>query len=278
VMRLVVLLSLLVGCPSPSNKAGGDADIDADGDGLLASEEAALGTDPALADSDGGGFGDKEEVDAGYSPTWSYSHAFEEGDFLIGACPEHPDVENAGPTGHGSYSGTRWDAYQEGDIMANIENTDIYGQEMDLYSFCGDYVVLTQSAEWCGPCQNLASMMADDMAEIRETVPNFTFYEELYQDNAGDEPDASVLRLWRRNFDLNGTDDVEHDEIPVVSPPDNTAEEMNWINASGGIPATLLIAPNGTVIWSGVNHPDDYYLYDTATILSAIADYEDSLE
>jgi thiol-disulfide isomerase/thioredoxin len=262
-MRAVLLLSFLVGCGTAPDKV---SDPDSDGDGLLDSEEAELGTDPTLADSDGDGFSDSEEIDAGYNPTWVYSHAFEEGDYLIGSCPNKPDEESAGPTGEGVYSTSTWDAYQEGDVMKNLVNTDAYDQETDLYSFCGNYTVVTQSAEWCGPCQNLASMMQDDMATVRETVPNFTFYEELYQDNNGDEPDARVLNKWKRNFELDG--------IPVVSPPDNTAEDMNWINASGGIPATLLVAPDMTVIWSGVDHPREYYIADPQTILDAIAAYE----
>ena len=277
-MRLVVPFLFLLGCPTGDEKNPDvEENLDADGDGLLDDEEATYGTDPALADSDGDGFDDKDEIDGGYSPIWVYSHPFEYGDYLIGACPEHPDEEAAGPTGTGEYGSYTWDAYQEGDVMANLINYDKYGQETSLYSFCGNYVLLTQSAEWCGPCQALADLMAEDMVEVRESYPNFTFYELLYQNNRGGEPNANVLEDWETSFNLTGEDDVLGDMIPVVAPEDNTTEEMNWINASGGIPATLLIAPNGTVIWSGVDHPREYYIYDTSTILDAIADYESSL-
>ena len=104
------------------------------------------------------------------------------------------------------------------------------------------------------------------MASIRAEYPNFTYYEFLYQDNYGDEPDSSVLQSWSRAYDLDG--------VPVVAPTNNTAEWINYLNANGGIPATLLLAPDMTVIWSAVDHPRDYYLYDVNTILEAIADYE----
>ena len=101
---------------------------------------------------------------------------------------------------------------------------------------------------------------------VREVYPNFTFYEVLYQDNYGATPDGDVLRSWSRTFGLDG--------IPVVAPRNSTASWVNEINGTGSIPSTLLIAPNGEVIWSVLDHPSDYYLYDADSILSAIEDYE----
>jgi thiol-disulfide isomerase/thioredoxin len=274
-MHAILLVSLLAGCPSSTDKTGGpSADSDADGDGLLASEEAELGTDPTMADSDGDGFSDGEEVDAGYNPLWVYSHAFEDGDYLVGNCPVFPDEDNAGPTGTGSYDdGTQvytWDAYQAGDVIQNLpEYTDMYGQTVPVYSFCGNYTLVTESAEWCEPCQALAATMADDTEEIRAEVPNFTFYEVLIQNNRGGEPNEGTLQDWSDTFELAG--------IPVVAPPDNTSEEINWLDQTGYIPASTLLAPDGTVIWTAIEHPRESYLTDSDSILTAIQDYEDGL-
>lgn len=239
---------------------------DSDGDGLTDAEEAELGTDPEDVDSDGDGFDDPDELDAGTNPTWAYSHVFENGDYLVGDCPTRPDTSIAGPTGTGSYGSSQWDAYQEGDVLDNFKAFDRWEQEVTPYTFCGNYTLITMSAEWCGPCQQLASLMASDTEEVRAEVPNFTFYEFLYQDNAYAEPDSDVLRAWAREFDLDG--------IPVVAPNNNGAQWINHLNASGGIPATLLLAPDMTVIWSGVSRPDEYYIADAQTILDTIAEYE----
>ena len=273
-MRLVVPFLFLIGCPT-GEKNGPEADLDADDDGLLDDEEATYGTDPTLADSDGDGFGDKDEVDAGYSPTWEFSHPYEEGDYLIGNCPVHPDVESAGPTGTGSYKSYTWDAYQDGDVMANLLTHDKYDQDISLYAFCGNYVLVTESAEWCGPCQEMASTMAEEMAVVRESYPNFTFYEYLYQNNRGGDPSANVLENWEEDFNLSGEDDVVGDQIPVVAPEDNTADETSWLSGAGYIPATTLVAPDGTVVWSVVSHPRETYLWGSDAIIEAIADYEE---
>jgi thiol-disulfide isomerase/thioredoxin len=268
-LLLTIGCSLFTGDSADGGKNDGDnTPVDSDEDGLTDAEEAELGTDPDAADSDEDGFDDGAEFEAGTNPTYVWSHPFEDGDYLVGDCPTPPDEDAAGPTGTGSYDTYSWDSYQEGDVIHNVGvgGWDAFEQEVPLYSFCGNYVVVTQSAEWCGPCQDLAADMADHQETIRETVPNFIFYELLYQNNRGGEPNANTLGNWSEEFELAG--------IPVVSPEDNTSQDMNWLNGSGGIPATLLIAPDGTVIWSVLDRPREYYLYDADQILEAIADYE----
>ena len=266
-------LALFLACaPAETDKTdeGTDTTVsDADNDGLTDAEEADLGTDPESADSDGDGFADGDEVTAGTNPAWKWSHTYDQGDYLIGNCPVQPSTET-GPSGTGRYDTYTWDTYVEGDVMHNLGEGgwDAFEQEVPVYAFCGNYVLLTQSAEWCGPCQQLASTMAAEQEDIRGQYPNFIFYEYLYQNNRGNEPNANTLSGWSEEFGLDG--------IPIVSPADNETPEMNWINASGGVPATLLLAPDMTVIWSAADHPGEYYLYDKRSILAAIRAYEAS--
>ena len=244
---------------------------DSDADGLLDADEIDMGTDPLSADSDLDGFADADEVSAGTNPRWQWSHTFEKGDYLIGNCPVFPDESNSGPTGVSSYDGVT-PAYQEGDIMHNVAEggIDMYGQEVPVYSFCGNYTLITESAEWCGPCNSLADTMADDTKTVRRKYPNFTFYELVYQDNYGETSDASVLTKWNRSHGLDG--------IPVTAPSDQTNDEVGWLCQGGGIPSTTLVAPDMTVIWSSLDHPGSYYLSSALQIKEAIQAYEDSLQ
>ncbi|MSQ03209.1 MAG: redoxin domain-containing protein [Myxococcales bacterium] len=271
------LPAVLFGCPAPVDEgmSPDDDDVaidpagDEDGDGLTNGEEVELGTEYDEADSDGDGFDDGVEVEAGTNPNFEWSHTFEKGDYIVGDCPVIPDEANAGPTGTGS---TGDDAYQEGDIAANFDvgGTDMHGQETTLYSFCGNYVLITMSAEWCGPCQAMAATLAEEQETVRKKVPNFTMFESLTQDNYGEVPAESVLKRWSKSYDLEG--------IPVVAPEDNTTDDVTyWLIPDGGIPAGTLLAPDMTVIWSGVDHPGEYNPSGALGIKNAIRDYEDSL-
>lgn len=269
-MRMLPLFALLLACPGsgPDEGDGSDEPVDSDGDGLLDDEEATLGTDPSAADSDGDGWNDGDELDAGTNPTFLPSHPFEQGDYLVGSCPVLPDEANGGPTGTGSYSGQTWDAYQEGDILLNFDNSDTFEQAITPYAFCGNYTLITQSAIWCPPCQALAAEMAEDMAKVQESYPNFTMYEFLIEDISGHHPDAEELTEWKDEYELYG--------IPVVGPiKGEDAPHELWLNPAGGIPSTLLVAPDMTVIWSGVDH-GGAYLTSAREIKDAIEEYEAS--
>lgn len=278
-MSLVALLFLACAqVPAESNtgddatdEVGLDPSGDEDGDGLTNGDEDDLGTDAEDADSDGDGMEDGAEVEAGYSPVFEWSHAYEKGDYLIGGCPVLPDEDNAGPTGVADYD-ARVPSYISGDVMHNLAlgGTDGFEQEVPLYAMCGNYTVITISAEWCGPCQAFAAEMAGITETVREKYPNFSFYEFLYQNNSGTEPTARTLKSWSSKFGMEG--------IPVVAPEDNTADEVSWVDGTGYIPSSLVIAPDMTVIWSPMDHAGESSVDNAKSIKDVIAAYEKSLE
>ena len=242
---------------------GTDGASDADGDGLTADEEAELGTDPDEADSDGDGFDDKAEVDVGSNPTFEPSHVFEDGDYILGACPELPDVANAGNTGTGQYSSYTWDAYQNGDILENWEGEDEYGQRVSFYNFCGNYTLITVSAVWCPPCQAMAAEAKGVQDAVREEYPNFITFDLLWQNNAGnDVPGDRELAGWKSSYGLDG--------IPVVRPDDVSDPFIGLLDLDGGIPTTILVSPTMEIIKM------DEYTASERAIVGAIATWEDS--
>lgn len=121
---------------------GPDPDADDDGDGLPNVDEEEWGTDPQDPDSDGDGYSDGDEAAGGTNPAYEYSHPYEQGGYHVGFCDTPPS-----PTGPSSeHDG--WPLYVNGDVADNFTLRDQYGQEVSLYSFCGQNVMAVFAASW----------------------------------------------------------------------------------------------------------------------------------
>ena len=127
------MLSLLLACINTGGEddstrvCGGDADSDGLEDCM---EQDELGTDPALADSDGDGIDDGVEVDCGSDPA--------DGDELCYECGwRHDDPGDLSSTGAGI-----------GDVIENIPMVDQCGETVDLWDFAGEYHILFLTAAW----------------------------------------------------------------------------------------------------------------------------------
>ncbi len=210
---------------------GAGEDLDADGDGLSASEEAALGTDPDRADSDGDGQADGDEVGQGTSPLNDWSFVYAEGGYNVGACDEKPAASSPSGTNNG-YANT----WAVGDTVANVTLTDQYGQEVQLGSFCGRHVMIAFGAMWCGPCQSLAAEMQE--LQDRYGPDGFQGIEILIEDTGSNIPDRSDLETWSATYGL--------ESVPVLSDGDYLAwpyYELDWY-----IPTVVHIGPDMKVL------------------------------
>ena len=208
---------------------GPDPDSADDGDGLTLEEEEDYGTDPDDADSDGDGWEDGEEIDAGTNPNYAYSRPYQ-GGYNVGWCDEEPNA--TGPTGSNGHTS----AYQRNDIVDNFTLTDQYGEAVDLYSFCGQHVMLVFSAGWCGPCQSLAMEVQD--IQDRYEADGFQAIEILIEDSGGNAPNLEDLRGWEALGDM--------ENIPVLG--DGDYQVWPYYEADWGIPSTTHIAPDGTIL------------------------------
>ena len=104
-------------------------------------------TDPNL-DSDGDGFSDVEETEAGTNPESSYSYPLAQGNYNIGQCTNGINsAENPSTPGYfAEGGGIEWMHYSVGDIVENMVLSDQYGQEVSLYQFCGQHIMLVTAS------------------------------------------------------------------------------------------------------------------------------------
>jgi len=187
-------------------ETGSDTDgpIDSDQDGLTDDEEAELGTDPYLKDTDADSYWDSWELDEGTDPLdvnnriykayWPYN-------------PAKDELEQ------GSWATASHDV---GMPFPRHSFVDQHGDMVDLYDFTnftgnatheGAYFIFDLSAQWCGPCHNVANWIAgtDDV--------NTSWIQDAY-------PTARAkihgLRIWWITFivqDVNGGPPTATDSV-----------------------------------------------------------------
>lgn len=211
-----------------SGGSGSDSS-DADGDGLTAAEEAEWGTDPDEADTDGDGWEDGEEIDQGTNPTYAYSHPYT-GGYNVGWCDSPPSA--TGPSG----SNSAGSLYRKGDVAKNFTLADQHGEDVDLYSFCGHYVMIAIGAMWCGPCQEVAGEAQE--LQDRYEGDGFQMIEILIEDSGGSDPDSSDLGQWESWFKLK--------TVPVLD--DGKKKVWPTYESDWGIPTLVHLGPDMEVL------------------------------
>ncbi|MFT4627658.1 MAG: peroxiredoxin [Myxococcota bacterium] len=200
---------------------GGDAGVsgDSDGDGLSDAEEAAIGSDPQVADTDGDGWFDGDEVDQYTDPTDKKDHPYQ-GGWAIGQCRH--DLEGTG--------------YAVGDVSMNFELKDQFGDTVKLHDFCDRVVLLVSSATWCGPCNEEAPEVGGWYDEyVDDGLMVITL---LTENGAGSPPTKADLESWANTHGLGH---------PVVADLDWTVTAAYVNSPNIGIPTMQLLSPGGIV-------------------------------
>ncbi|MEL6348468.1 MAG: redoxin domain-containing protein [Myxococcota bacterium] len=231
-------LAGLLGCDFEPDYAttvdadGGDVSgDDRDGDGLSDTDEAALGTDPDVSDTDGDGVNDGDEQAAGTNPLYTASRPYT-GGYNVGYCADGM----ATPTGPTGPSNGLANTFQAGDVVDNFTLYDQHGEAVELYSFCGQVVMLAFGAEWCTACRSLAQTAQAE--QDRYGPDGFQIIEILIEDTRGGPPGITATERWAYDNGLF--------TIPVLD--DGAQVHWSMFELDFTIPSTVILDRDGTVL------------------------------
>ncbi|MCB9758765.1 MAG: redoxin domain-containing protein [Alphaproteobacteria bacterium] len=92
------------------------------------------------------------------------------------------------------------EGFGRGEIVPELRGFDQHGDEVSIWQFYGQVVVLDISTMWCRPCQSLAQ-------DVEETYQHYLSQGMIYitvlpQDLTNDVPDQSELTYWADNFGI----------------------------------------------------------------------------
>lgn len=174
---------------------------------------------PGSGGEDGGD--DDDAVDEAYGPENDWFHA------NSGDVPS--DLEGTG--------------YRVGDVAHNWTFLDQHGDEVELYQFYGQAILLDVFAEWCGPCQGHAPTGEEIWQDVSDR--GVTILAMMNQNDDGSTPElAEDAARWADRFGLTH---------PVVADAENNADEFQVIG--GGFPTYPLIGPDMTIVSQDVFPP-----------------------
>ena len=131
----------------------------------------------------------------------------------------------------------------EGDTLPDGTLPDQHGDELKIWQFYGDVVLLDISTMWCVPCKKLACY-AEDTGQVYKDE-GFAYLTILPQNVHGSTPSVEDLNVWVDNYHLT---------TPVVS-DDNAAYSYDAV-PTGSYP-TFVLTNRELVVQKRLESPSD---------------------
>jgi thiol-disulfide isomerase/thioredoxin len=88
-----------------------------------------------------------------------------------------------------------------GRVPEDFRLKDQFGDEVSLWQFYGDVILVDISTMWCGPCQLIAREVSETWHDYRDQ--GFTYLTLLPEDLGGDVPDNADLNTWADDFGID---------------------------------------------------------------------------
>jgi thiol-disulfide isomerase/thioredoxin len=141
------------------------------------------------------------------------------------------------------------EGFTAGDLVPDFRLVDQFGDEVSLWQFYGDVIVLDISTMWCSPCRDLAETTAETQEDYE--AEGFMYLTILPENVEGENPTPEDVVAWVETFEIAS---------PVVADPDKgyTAGAV----PDGTYPVVLVIDRDMRV-YADIAPPTDAVLRDT---------------
>ncbi len=130
-----------------------------------------------------------------------------------------------------------------GETPPDMCMTDQFGNDVSLWQFYGQVILLDISAEWCAPCQELATEVDHTWKDYEDQ--GFMYLTILTEDQNSQIPGVEVLEKWAEDFDITA---------PVLS---DTEGYRNQLVPTGAYPRLMLINRNMKISIDNVTPAND---------------------
>ncbi len=138
------------------------------------------------------------------------------------------------------------EGWHEGEVVPDFRMMDQHGQEVSLWQFYGQVIVLDHSTLWCVACQQLAAAVDETWHDYGDQ--GFMYLTLLSEDLEGEVPDQDELNLWADSFGI--TAPVLQDDAGVAA----------TVVGDDGFPRLQVLDRDMTLAVDQVNPPTDAQL------------------
>lgn len=169
---------------------------------------------------------------------------------LLTACiPVLTSPDDSGASSCWMEADNQWVSHNPGDLRAegfglgqvppDMCMLDQNGDQVSLWQFYGEVILLDVSAEWCAPCQELAEGVDETWKEFESQ--GFMYLTLLTEDQFSEPPNQEVLEKWATDYSITA---------PVLSDTENYKQQLV---PDGAYPRLILLNRNMEIVIDKVN-------------------------
>ncbi len=137
--------------------------------------------------------------------------------------------------------------FTAGQIAYDIRGQDQFNEEVSLWQFWGNYVLVDIATMWCGPCQELAKGTEEMNQDFKDK--GVVYLSVLTENDLNEPPSIEELNIWAQFPSFNDDPDHPYDLItsPIIADP-NGENGSKFAIRDNLFPVAILVGPDMRVV------------------------------